>query len=176
MPEIRSPCEGNLIFHSRSLGPVFNVLLRSLASLVLSCALATTVFAQSPAAGSNWEHLKALPPNTRVHVSGDKMGHTCKLISVGDAELVCGKYTFPRAEVKQVKLTRYGTSYIGGAAIGAGAGAGVFLGVNHANKGSFLSVSQGQAAGAGLVVGAVIGTLVTGPADLFKGPTVYRRQ
>lgn len=165
-----------MIFHSRTSGPVSTRFLRIVALLGIASSSCIAAMAQAPAAGSNWEHLKALPPNTRLHVSGDKMSHTCKLVSVDDAELVCGKYTFPRTEVKQVKLTRYGTSYLGGAAIGAGAGAGIFIGVNQADKGSYLSVSKGKAAGAGLLVGAVIGTLVTGPADLLKGPTVYRRQ
>ncbi len=174
MPEIRSACEGTLIFQSRSLGPVLTVLLRSVAPIALSCALTTTVFAQSPAAGSNWEHLKALPATTKLHVSADKGGATCKLVSVDDATLVCGKNTFQKADVKSVKLTRYGTSYGVGAAIGAGAGAGIGLAATSGD--SFFKNDKGKSAGIGLVLGAAVGALVTGPADLFKGPTVYRRQ
>jgi hypothetical protein len=111
--------------------------------------------------------------HTRLHVSGDKMGHTCYLLSVDDASLVCGRYTFPRAEVKSVKLTRYGVSYAAGAAIGGGAGAGIGLAVI---KGTIVESDKGKGAGIGLALGAGIGALVTGPADLFRGPTVYRRQ
>jgi len=173
VPEIRSACEGILIFQSRSLGPVFNVLLRSVAPIVLSCAVTTAAFAQSSAAGSNWEHLKALPAETKLHVSADKGGSTCKLISVDDATLVCGKKSFQRADVKSVRLTRYGVSYGIGAGIGAGVGAGV--GAAAVSGADFLSNDKGQAAGIGSVLGAVIGALVAGPGDLFRGPTVYRR-
>ena len=101
------------------------------------------------------------------------MSHTCYLLSVDDAALVCGRYTFPRAEVKDVKLTRYGVSYGVGAAIGAGGGAGI--GVAVVNGNGFFSNDKGKAAGIGLILGGVIGALVAGPADLFRGPTVYRR-
>ena len=86
-------------------------------------AITTSALPQAPA-GSNWDHLKALPADTRLHVSADKGGSTCRLVSVDDATLVCGSHIFPRAEVKSVKLTRYGASYGVGAAVGAGAGAG----------------------------------------------------
>jgi hypothetical protein len=164
-----------LIFQSRSLGPVFNVLLRSVAPIVLSCAVTTTAFAQSPAAGSNWDHLKALPAETKLHVSADKGGATCKLVTVDDATLVCGKHTFQKADVKSVKLTRYGTSYGVGAAMGAGAGAGIGVGVVSGGDGFFKN-DKGKAAAIGLLLGGAVGALVTGPADLFRGPTVYRRQ
>ena len=136
-------------------------------------AIATSALAQAPA-GSNWDHLKALPANTKLHVSVDKGGHTCRLASVDDAALVCGSHTFPRAEVKSVKLTRYGASYGIGAAIGAGAGAGI--GVAVVSGDSFFSNDKGKAAAIGLVLGAGIGALATVPMDLFRGPTVYRRQ
>jgi hypothetical protein len=173
VPEIRSACEGTLILQSLSLRPVFTVLLRSVAPIVLSCAAVTTALAQSPAAGSNWDHLKALPPATKLHVSADKGGATCKLVSVDDATLICGKHTFQRPDVKSVKLTRYGLSYGVGAAVGAGAGAGIGLAVI---KDTIVENDKGKGAGIGLAIGAGIGALVAGPADLFKGPTVYRRQ
>ncbi|WP_263373792.1 hypothetical protein [Granulicella aggregans] len=87
-----------------------------------------SALAQAPA-GSNWDHLKALPAQTRIHVSADKGGATCKLLSVDDATLVCGKHTFQRANVKSVKLTRYGISTAIGAGIGAGVGVGVGVGL-----------------------------------------------
>jgi hypothetical protein len=165
-----------LIFQPRSFRPVFSAFFRIVAApLALSCAVATTAFAQSPAAGSNWDHLKALPAETKLHVSADKGGATCKLVSVDDATLVCGKHTFQKAEVKSVKLTRYGTSYGAGAAIGAGVGAGVGVALVSGENNIFTN-DKGKAAGIGLVLGALVGAVVTGPADLFKGPTVYRRQ
>ena len=145
-------------------------------ALTTVCALtfcAVPVHAQSPAAGSNWDHLKALPVHTRLHVSADHMSHTCYLLSVDDAALMCGRYTFLRAEVRTVKLTRYGTSYGLGAAVGAGAGAGIGLAVI---GGTIVQNDKGKGAGIGLALGAGIGALAAGPADLFRGPTVYRRQ
>jgi hypothetical protein len=141
--------------------------------LVTSVLATTTLTFAQTLAGSNWEHLKALPQHTRLHVSADKMSHTCYLLSVDDTSLVCGRYTFPRAEVKTVKLTRYGTSYGIGTAIGAGAGAGI--GVAVVSGDGFFSNDKGKAAGIGLILGAGVGALVAGPGDLFRGPTVYRR-
>ena len=97
-----------MIFKSCSSRPVLKSFISSIAPVLIFCAVASAAFAQSPAAGSNWDHLKALPAETRLHVSADKGGATCKLASVDDAMLVCGKHTFQRADVKSVKLTRYG--------------------------------------------------------------------
>ncbi len=135
---------------------------------------AAPAHAQSPSAGSRWDHLHSLPLNTRVHISADTMSHTCNLLSVSDVSLVCSHYTFPRGAVKTVTLTRYGTSFAAGAGIGAsiGAGAGVAFA---AGAGDFLSHDKAKAAGVGAVLGVVIGTLVTGPLDLFRGPTIYKR-
>jgi hypothetical protein len=132
-------------------------------------------FAQTPAAGSEWEHLKALPAGSHLHVSADHGGATCKLVSVDESTLICGKHSFSRPEVKKIKLTRYGTSYLVGVAIGAGAGAGVGLGISAATNDAFFVNDKATFAGAGAALGAVIGLLVTGPADLLRGPTVYRR-
>lgn len=171
VPEIRSACEGVLIFQLRSLGPVFNALLFF---VVAPIAITTTALAQSPA-GSNWDHVKALPAETRLHVSADKGGATCKLVSVDDSTLICGKHTFQRADVKSIKLTRYGVSVAGGAAIGAGTGIAVGLGLA-GGKDSFFGDDKGEFAAIGAGLGAGVGALITGPADLFRGPTIYRRQ
>ena len=133
----------------------------------------SSAFAQTSVAGANWERVKSLPQNTRLHVSADHMGHTCRLSSVSDTELVCGKQSFPRAQVKTVKLTRYGTSYGAGAAIAGAAGAGI--GVALVSADTFFQNDKGKAAGIGAVLGAILGALISGPADLFRGPTVYRR-
>lgn len=147
------------------------IALSSLAASIL--AITPAALAQAPAAGSNWDHLKALPADTRLHVSADKGGATCKLISVDDATLICGKHTFQRPDVRSVKLTRYGVSYGVGAAIGAGVGVGV--GEALISGDSFFKNDKGKAAAIGLLLGGIGGTLITGPADLFRGPTVYRR-
>jgi len=75
---------------------------------------------------------RRLQPGTRVHISSDKKGRTCFFASVDDATLVCSRrpasgthYTFPRSEVRTVKLTRYTVSTLAGMGIGAGAGLGI---------------------------------------------------
>lgn len=161
-----------MLFHSRTSRPVSTRFIRAIA--LQTCLSAALAAAQTPAAGTNWDHLKALPAQTRLHVSADRGGHTCSLVSVDDTALLCGRYTFQRADVKSVKLTRYGTSYGVGTAVGAGAGAGVGLALVSGD--SFFHDDKGKAAAIGLLLGGAVGALISGPADLFKGPTVYLRQ
>lgn len=143
----------------------------------------TYASAQAPAAGANWEHLKALPAGTRVHVSGDKMSRTCTIVSVDDEQLTCSKgrvvastahYSFPRPEVKSVKLTRYAVSTLAGIGIGGGAGGLISAVVYRKKDNSFIDLS-GEAAAASTAISAILGGLICGPTDLFRGPTVYKR-
>lgn len=146
---------------------------------LLLVALSLQASAQAPAAGSDWQHLKAVPLHIKVHVAADKISRTCHIEAVTDDVLQCSKdvfghnahYTFQRGEVKSVKLTRYTGSTLGGAAIGAGAGAAVGFGLTTNPNGWF----NGAARGAFTLLGAVIGAATMGPADTFRGPTVYRR-
>lgn len=162
-----------MIFRSRTSGPPPRT--RFIALVAFSLASVAPAIAQAPA-GSNWDHLKAITAGTKLHVTADKGGRTCKLVSVDDASLLCGKHTFARSEVKTVKLTRYAVSYLGGAGIGAAVGAGVGLGATAGqSSNSFDIVSRGEVVSTSALAGGLIGAIVTGPADLFKGPTVYRR-
>ncbi len=154
--------------------PQFIRLFLAAACTLVFCAF--PILAQSPAAGSNWDHVRALPIHTRLHVSADHMSHTCYLLSVDDTALMCGRYTFPRAEVKSVKLTRYGLSYGAGAGIGAGIGVGIGLGISAGTNDALFKNDKASYAGGGAAIGAVIGAVIVGPLDLFKGPTVYQRQ
>lgn len=112
-----------------------------------------------------------------MHVHGDKLTRTCTLQAVTDDQLTCTKgrvvdtahYTFPRAEVSEVKLTRYTASTLGGLGIGAGAGAGIAAAAFKGDSFKSLGVAVFG------VGGAIAGALLTGPADAFRGPTVYRR-
>ena len=123
-------------------------------------SLTATAFAEKPSLGDTWSHIAALPPSTHLHVASDKKGRTCFLISSDDEKLVCsnGKgssgssYTFTRAEVKSVKLTRYGRSTLVGLLVGGGAGAGI-----------------------GAAVGLAAGGGIGGPTDWLRGPTIYLR-
>jgi len=116
-----------------------------------------------------------------MHVAADNGGSTCYFIAADDQTLTCGRHNgsakgqhvFPRAEVKSVKLTRYGISTLGGAAIGTGVGAAIgFATTRHQSE--FLDLS-GIARAACAVIGGVSGAAVGGPTDMFRGPTIYRR-
>ena len=147
-----------------------------LLALLCSCACG-----QATPAATNWQHLQQVPLRTRVHVSADKMSRTCSIDSITDEMLTCsgsvtnGHYTFPRAEIKSVKVTRYALSAVGGTAIGAGTGLVVGAAVAHGSQGSFTIVSNQAVWGIFAAIGAVIGALIAGPLDLFRGPTIYRR-
>lgn len=146
-------------------------------SLLICSGVVSCAAAQTSTPGASWDHLKALPSGTRMHVHGDRMTRTCTLDRVTDEELICSKgrvvdtahYTFPRAEVEHVKLTRYTLSTIGGLGIGAGAGAGI--------AGATLKSDGFKSLGVAVfgVGGAVAGALALGPTDAFRGPLVYRR-
>jgi hypothetical protein len=156
-------------------------------------ALAATAVAEKPPSqsmGDTWSHIAALPPSTRMHVAADKNGKTCYLVSSDDAKLTCSKgkdssgdsYTFARADVKSVKLTRKGRSTLVGLLIGGGAGWGVgalvghFKDPNHPGaildfSGLSRDVDTGIGIGVGLVGGGVLGVTT----DFLRGPTIYQR-
>ena len=84
---------------------------------------------QATSGDAGWDRVRHLHAGTHVHVAGDKQSKTCTLDLVDEATLRCSKgssqYSFLRAEVKSVKLTRYGRSTLVGMVIGLGAGAGI---------------------------------------------------
>jgi hypothetical protein len=75
---------------------------------------------------SDWERLRRLAAGTRVHVATDNRSKTCSVDLIDEATLRCSKgasqYSFLRADVKSVKLTRYGRSTLVGLGIGLGGG------------------------------------------------------
>jgi hypothetical protein len=145
----------------------------------LLCGTTVSLHAQAAAVADSWGNLPALPAHSHLHVSADTGGKTCYLIAVDDHSLTCGRKdggpkgqrVFRRAEVKTVKLTRYGVSTLAGAAIGAAGGAAMGFGVTQNPDGWF----NGAARGAFTVLGGFIGAAAMGPTDVFRGPVVYRR-
>ncbi|HEV2575987.1 MAG TPA: hypothetical protein VGU25_02140 [Acidobacteriaceae bacterium] len=143
-------------------------------------AAASSATPTAPAIADTWNHLTALPAHAHIHVAADHGGATCYFISADDQNLTCGhkdgadkaRHVFPRADVKSVKLTRYGISTLGGAAIGGGVGA--IIGVGTSHPGGFIDLTGAYRA-ACAVVGGIGGAAVGGPTDMFRGPTVYRR-
>jgi hypothetical protein len=122
--------------------------------------------AQSPAHDSGWQRVQQLPLHTKVHISSDKKDKTCPIGAVDEQSITCsGGISFSRAEIKSIKMTRYGWSTLGGFGIGFGVGAAI------AATGPSDSIARGGAASACLIGGAVIG----GVSDMFRGPTIYRR-
>jgi hypothetical protein len=151
---------------------------------MLSIVSALALRAQ-PSLGDSWHGLSALPAGAHMHVSSDRKSHTCYFQSADDAGLVCtgrhsggASYTFPRSEVRSVKLTRYTVSTLVGMGIGAGAGLGIGAAVGPKSSSSSLDFSgldRDVDLGLGGVIGFIAGGAVGGPSDFLRGPVVYRR-
>jgi hypothetical protein len=146
------------------------------------CGASASLAAQAPSGGGSWDRVMHLPAGTRVHVAGDTKSKTCTIALVNDATLQCSKgnsqYSFLRAEVKSVKLTRYTRSTLVGMGIGLGVGAGVGAIVGHAQEKPndfFPGLSTEACAAVGGAVGLIAGGAIGGPTDFLRGPTVYRR-
>jgi hypothetical protein len=130
----------------------------------------SSVVAASPAVAENdWQRVKQLPAHTKVHIDADKNGRTCLIDAVDDVALTCSSKhkasSFPRSEIKSIKLTRYGWSTLAGLGMGLGIGAAI------AATGPNDSLGRGAAAGVVIVALPVI----TGTTDMLRGPVVYRR-
>jgi len=145
-------------------------------------AMASPAPSPSHAIADTWNNLSAVAPHTHIHVAADGSGATCYFIAVDDQNLTCGhkngsdkgRHVFARAQVKSVKLTRYGTSTLGGAAIGTGAGAAIGFAAIRPHPGEFLDFT-GIGRAISTVIGGLGGTAVGASTDMFRGPTVYRR-
>jgi hypothetical protein len=128
-----------------------------------------------PPAGSNWQHVQALPPGTPVHISARARSLTCTLISVDADTLTCaqtGNVVLQRSEIKNIKIAHRGRSAASGAAIGAAVGV---IAVEAAwNKNwSWGGINRGTVAA---LVGVPIGGLgaLAGLFTDFTKSTVYK--
>ena len=150
------------------------------ALLLLTCAPAC--FAQASA----WSSVQALTAGTLLSVRADHHSSTCTLDNVSDSELVCEstgtRLTYPRAEVRSIRLSGHSRSIARSTLVGAGVGlgGGILAGVviNAADKGSIPHVSEGKAIGVGAAIGVLAGTLgglVVGASRHSPGPFVYTR-
>jgi hypothetical protein len=160
------------------------ILAALLALTTLSASAQQT--AQQPAqppAGSNWQHVQALPVGASINVKARTSHASCTLKSVDADSLTCthGKdIVFQRSDILTVQISRRGRSTLIAMGIGAGAGAIVGAatsGCSATEKNSFLGCfltptrPQGAAIGAALfgVIGAPIGALTD-----FAKSTVYK--
>jgi hypothetical protein len=141
-----------------------------------------------PKAGSNWGSVKALPATTKVHITMNHGGRTCRIFAVTDDTLTCAKGNgagpvLQRAEIKHIKLAHYVRSTLVGAGIGGGAGA-IAGGIGGRTKpcppgNGFCLNGIGLGAGAvalvfGVVGAAVVG-VVGGVTDMARGSSIYTR-
>jgi hypothetical protein len=80
----------------------------------------------SPPAGSNWQHVQALPVGASINVKARKSHAGCKLKSVDADSLTCTHGTdlvFQRADIVSIKIPHRGRSTLVGLGLGAGVGA-----------------------------------------------------
>lgn len=131
-----------------------------------------------PPAGSNWQHVQALPIGTTIHVNARKSHALCTLKAIDADTLTCVRDTgvgskeliFQRPEIKTIKLARRGRSALLGGTIGAGAGA-LAGGVEDIHSHYF------AVRGAFAMIYGFVGAFAGAPAGYltdFSASTVYR--
>jgi len=132
---------------------------------------------QPPPAGSNWQHVQALPVGASINVKA-RTSHTgCTLKSVSPDSLTCvhGKdIVFQRADILTIQISRRGRSALIGLAAGGGAGALLGYATTSSCKPGELCILPrgGVAAFMGVTFG-LIGTITGGLTD-FSRSTVYK--
>jgi len=131
--------------------------------------------APAPRAGSNWQHVQALPEGTSIRVKSRNSSAVCNLKSVDADSLTCvhgiGKdIVFQRVEIQSIKIHHRARSAAVGAGIGFVAGVSTGYGLFKAEGGGSWGglISTGAGVGFG-VIGAVIGV-----ATDFTHSTVYK--
>jgi hypothetical protein len=147
------------------------------AALAVSAAVPANAHAAEPA-GSNWQHVEALPINTYIHINARTRRMPCTLKAIDADTLTCDRDTgvgtkqvvFQRTEITAIKIAHRGRSALIGAGIGGGAGAlggGIYSINNHyfAVRGAFAMIYGF----AGLFAGAPLGYLTD-----FTASTIYR--
>jgi hypothetical protein len=153
---------------------------RILATLLAFTTFAgTSVSAQQsvtpPPAGSDWQHVQALPIGASIQVQARKSHANCNLKSVDADTLTCTHrkdIVFQRADILTIRVPRRGRSALAGMGIGAGAGA-VFGYAASGCQSPPCFIPRPAAAGIFAVPGAVIGAL-TGLVTDFTRSTVYK--
>jgi hypothetical protein len=137
--------------------------------------------ATPPPAGSNWQHVQALPAGQSLQVSARTSHANCKLRSVDADSLTCtrGKeLVFQRADILTIRVPRRGRSSLIAAGVGAGVGVivGVATGCSSTEQsqpwGCFLTPTRTQAAGILAVLFGGIGAGIGAATDLNRS-TIY---
>lgn len=156
--------------------------------LALALAPALSAPAQQPAqptpapppAGSNWQHVQALPVGQSINVTAQKGHAGCKLKSVDADTLTCtrGKdLIFQRTDILNIKVPHRGRSTLIGLAVGGGIGAvvGAATGSTGCSGQAFCIniLSRADLAAIGGISFGAVGALVGGLTD-FTRSTVYK--
>jgi len=126
-------------------------------------------------AGSNWQHVQALPIGTSIRVNAGKRHQACVLRQIDAETLTCTQGRNPvyrREEVTSIKITRRGRSMLVAAGIGAGVGA-ALGGSAAAGCNSWCIVSPGESAAVGGILFGLIGAPIGYLTD-FTRSTIYR--
>lgn len=142
-----------------------------LVSLALLPALAAARQPIQPPAGSNWQHVQALPIGASIHLNIRTQSLNCELKSVDADSLTCTHkkdMTFHRSDIQSITIPRRGRSTAIGAAIFAGAGAAVGAGL-----GRTFWTTRSKGAGVGIALFTPVGALIGFGTD-FAYSTVYR--
>jgi hypothetical protein len=131
-----------------------------------------------PPAGSNWQHVQALPIGASINVKARTSHLACKLKSVDADTLTCthGKdIVFQSSEILSIKVPHRGRSTLVGLAIGGGAGSAIGFGVGTNSSNGFLGPNfmRGAVTAVFGVGGGIIGGLIGGTTDFTKS-TVYK--
>jgi hypothetical protein len=158
----------------------------TLLSLLLAPVFGATAqqpTASTPPAGSNWQHVEALPVGAYIAVKARKSHLNCKLKSVTDDSLTCaqGKDTvFQREDILTIKIPRRGRSTLIATGVGAGVGAIVgaaSTGCSTAERNSFLGCFLTPTRPQGAAVGAVLFGAIGAPIGFFTDfakSTIYK--
>jgi hypothetical protein len=150
--------------------------------LLPTALLALSASAQAPPqppAGSNWQHVQALPAGTSIEVKARTSHASCTLKSVAPDSLTCAHHkdlVFQRADILTIKVSHRDRSALVGAAVAGGtlAVVGFAATTDHAPNSLFGSnflrgpVTLGLGLGGG-IIGAAVGAFTD-----FTRSTVYK--
>jgi hypothetical protein len=132
---------------------------------------------QTPPAGSNWQHVQALPIGASLDIKAKKSHLTCKLKSVDDDSLTCAQgkdIVLQRMDILTIKIPRRGRSTLIGTAIGGGTGALIGFGIGTSGPGWFgNNAFRGPVTAVFAAMGGVVGA-ATGAISDFTRSTVYK--
>ncbi|MDP9051662.1 MAG: hypothetical protein M3O31_13230 [Acidobacteriota bacterium] len=136
--------------------------------------------AVSPAEGSNWQHVQALPVGQSIFVKAKSRNSGCRLAVVDADTLTCTQkkdIVFQRTEILSIKVPRRGRSALIGTGVGAaGLAIAGFAATTNSNSGWFgPNFLRGPVTAVGAMAGGAIGAGI-GAATDFSRSTIYKAE